>query len=244
MLTISALIVLLCLIGSTAGFPLDNSSIDLKIERTDVNKIFRRQCIWSEAKDDWVCDYWLPSLSQIIDRMRDDASGGLADVDHSIVFYTGLNIPQDEMCSVIEHWASAQKLTYYWYETCQSWAWLERQERWVDTKDFADRVTPHGLFGDWPIDTWMSCQFQALALAAISPDVYLLMNAGERWADESSWGRWQSCRMRRNDELTLFRGIRVLGAHSQSVCQTNLARRPRSSACEAIQTMGEGQCRN
>lgn len=189
MFTISVPIALLCLIASAAGYPLDDSSHSSNAERTGVNKIFRRQCNWSEAKGDWVCDYWLPSLSQIVDRMQDKPNGGLADVDHSIVFYTSPDIRQYDMCPVIEHWASAQKLTYCWYQNCQNFAWLKQQESWVGVEDFAGNVMPQGLFGDDPHDAYLSCQFQALAIAAVNEDVFFLIPADEVWDEESSWGK-------------------------------------------------------
>ena len=148
--------------------------------------LFRRQCVFRREEWKWICDPFFPSLSETIDAMQNKDEGGLADLDHSIVFFTGLNIAMDDMCSTIERWASPQKLSYCWYDNCASWPWKDTNDDWA--QDLEKDPRTERIYGPNAIDKWIGCTFQALALAAQDEDAFLLIKDGETWAEDSGWG--------------------------------------------------------
>lgn len=149
--------------------------------------LVRRQCVWDATKNDWKCDLWLPSLSQIIDHNQNSAEGGLSNIDHSVVFFTGLNVAMDNMCTVVAHWASAQRLSYCWYESCSNWGWFDQQEAWAQTALLKPQV--FRTFGSNPLRTHLQCVFQALALSVVNKEAYLLIKDGTMWDKASNWGK-------------------------------------------------------
>jgi hypothetical protein len=66
------------------------------------NGVARRQCSLNQAGTAYGCDIFFPSLEEIINNMHNAELGGIADSSHSLIFYTGLDISQDQMCNVIE----------------------------------------------------------------------------------------------------------------------------------------------
>lgn len=119
--------------------------------------------------------------------MQNKGEGGLADLDHSIIFYTGLEVPMEGMCSVIERWASPQRLSYCWFENCAAWTWLDANNDWA--QDLLQDPRTERIYGPNAMDKWIGCTFQALALAAQDEDVFLLIKDGKTWAEDSGWGK-------------------------------------------------------
>ena len=53
----------------------------------------RRGCEWHDDVQKYICDNKLPTVAEIVAKMRDEDEEGLADEDHRAVFYSNLRDP-------------------------------------------------------------------------------------------------------------------------------------------------------
>jgi hypothetical protein len=77
------------------------------------HELVPRQCVWVEEVGGWKCNEYLPTLAQIIHRLRDTANGGNVTPEKPTFFYTGL-------------WVGVQNPTQAVVQEAMSWCigWL------------------------------------------------------------------------------------------------------------------------
>jgi hypothetical protein len=92
-----------------------NTSYDTSYDDTEA--LHRRECDYDAATNQWNCDDNLPTMSQLIDRMR-NKPGGLATPERHAVFYTNLRDPNmGRSESWLLTWLNAKGYQdkYYWW---------------------------------------------------------------------------------------------------------------------------------
>ncbi|KPI37563.1 uncharacterized protein AB675_3953 [Cyphellophora attinorum] len=106
----------------------------LSAPRNETKTLFRRECDYKPGSStDFDCDFTLPTVDQIIAHLRDTAHGGLADDQHSAVFYTNLAYPQGqwnaEQMTWVHTWLKASEMTdkVYWLQGGIDYTWFKKQ---------------------------------------------------------------------------------------------------------------------
>lgn len=199
-----SLLTLLLLVGASlpmsSGFPFDasnnRSDVEFGINSTTMltpRRLLPRQCVWDSDKARYVCDAFLPSLKEIVDRLHDTGDEGLVDSDHHLAFFTGLNADMDDTGVLIAGWFASRStnekpLLYCWFPDCVERLWMQETKRWIE-KHMEEQVSPV-YWGPDPEESFLVCYMQALAVAAVNPDVFLFTPRDEHWRDDSAWEQY------------------------------------------------------
>jgi hypothetical protein len=113
------LVVLAGHIFLTSGIPFSPSSPTTNT----THALHRRQCTHRPNSDQYDCDFTLPTLTQIIEHLRDKPHGGMADADHSALFYTNLAYPNTAVTNKELGWIHAYNIAQgietkvYWLQS-------------------------------------------------------------------------------------------------------------------------------
>jgi hypothetical protein len=126
-------LILLCLFWTTIGVPLvqplhilDPDTVLSELapltplhnaSRNETGALLRRECEYDAATDDYICDDILPTMAQLVDRLR-NKPGGLATPDRHAVFYTNLEDPNQARAGAwLVTWLHAKgyRDKYYWW---------------------------------------------------------------------------------------------------------------------------------
>jgi hypothetical protein len=67
----------------------DSHTLSNGSEDVVLSEFTKRQCVWNKDLQDWQCDAKMPTLIQLITRMRE----GKGTADRSVAFYTHLGDP-------------------------------------------------------------------------------------------------------------------------------------------------------
>lgn len=109
------LALLIALIASSLSLPLAPSN-------ASVDGLEKRQCVWSTDRTGrFECDDRLPTMAEIVARIRDTDDFGLADDKHVAVFWTNLDDPsigttkQAAVSSWLAGWLKSRNHQYYWW---------------------------------------------------------------------------------------------------------------------------------
>lgn len=108
----------------TAG-PIATATIDSPSNTTQA--LLKRQCSLVPNTGMYACDNMLPTLDQIVARIRDTNDGGLADAEHHAIFYTNLGGGSTELATVqrtslwVLGWLHNRRMQtgfkfYWWHE--------------------------------------------------------------------------------------------------------------------------------
>jgi hypothetical protein len=76
------------------------------ISDSHISSIATRQCVKKpDDPNSYDCDMRLPSLKQLVDRLRDTSDEGLVDSKQYIAFYTNLKVKTEEyLGTIIDNW--------------------------------------------------------------------------------------------------------------------------------------------
>ena len=158
----------------------------------NTSPLVHRECRWDDASDKFICDRYLPTLDQIVSRMKNTEDSGKASPGASAIFYTNLvdgDLTQDkrwEMCAWCAGWMENAGIKN-WYSTWNAVdpAWFRKQD------DYSQLNT--GLLaqnnGGSPEQVqlnWVGCYNQGLAYAA-SETAYLFTRHDQEWSENSVW---------------------------------------------------------
>lgn len=188
-------------IGSGSPFSMPTITSDVTVIANSTAmlthcRLMPRQCEFDGAESKFVCDEFLPSLKEMVDRMRDPKEQGLVDSSHHVAFFTGLNIEMVPTGILIAGWfksrSTAEKpLHFCWCEDCIDQIWFGEQNLWIEHSTAA-RTHPDE-WGDDPQHDFLACYFQALALAVVNPDVYVFAPKDLQWQENSAWVQYGEC---------------------------------------------------
>ena len=113
----------LLLIASGLCFQVNSWRVD-KVPRR-LHTLIRRQCEWNDKDQGYTdCDFNLPTLEQLVERIHDTDNYGLGDAQHHALFYTNLDDPgitQGTSEPWPHGWMKNEKLKYYWVEDALDW---------------------------------------------------------------------------------------------------------------------------
>lgn len=105
-----------------ASFLADNTSHLLAVER-----LVPRQCVKVQGTFDYRCDFNLPTLKEMVVRLRDTSDDGLVDADRSMAFYSNLPVESEEQVGeLIAHWFRYNpdpdnSSPFCWFFDCLGW---------------------------------------------------------------------------------------------------------------------------
>ena len=156
-------------------------------------RLMPRQCVWNSEMARYVCDAFLPSLKEIVDRLRDTDDEGLIDSDHHVAFFTDLNVDMENTGAMIAGWFASRStnerlLQFCWFPDCIERLWMQETKRWIQ-KHVEEETSPV-YWGHDPEESFLVCYFQALSVATINPDVFLFTPRGQEWREDSAWEQY------------------------------------------------------
>lgn len=188
---------------------------------TSTMEVLRRQCI-HKGGDSWECDNQHVRLSTLVARIQDTANGGGASKKAYAYFYTNLREPTADENSGSS--APAHSVHQRWI-----WLWFARRgisfdkiygafngidpkwyERQVLNTDTHGPLDVNDLEQDkvWPFPNMLPaaqilemCFMQALAAAAINPDVYFFTQRGASWQEYSHWALVEFWKLTQNKNV-------------------------------------------
>jgi hypothetical protein len=168
----------------------------------------------------------LPSLKQLVDRLRDTSDEGLVDGDRHVAFFSNLNVAsEDELGVLLDHFFTyksghADAAEYCWFYDCAGHqcssfthshtgveyadvdAGLEVQREFIEQTEDQDTAPDGWQQNGLGLDALVVyCLSQAMAMSVISPDVYLFINKDEAWRDNSAWKQWEYWALTRNPNV-------------------------------------------
>ncbi|ETN44804.1 uncharacterized protein HMPREF1541_09679 [Cyphellophora europaea CBS 101466] len=156
-----------------AGFPLDTLINGSRL-------LAPRQCVWNAQGKSYDCDKFLPSLKDIVDHLPDGNDAGLADANHHVAFYTGLDENPEATGLLIASGFAAGAPRQI----------LQFSGAGTMTARPEDRY-----------QTFVDCYSQALALAVIKPDVCLFTPRDVRPREDSAWIQYEYWALTRNPNV-------------------------------------------
>ncbi|ETN43031.1 uncharacterized protein HMPREF1541_02189 [Cyphellophora europaea CBS 101466] len=147
--------------------------------RSDEIGLSKRQCVFNPQTSKYDCDENIPSVKQMVDRMRDKDDQGTADAEHSVVFYTNLGTEHKVSEQWIFGWLKKEGLEdkYYYLRTVINEKWYVAQALHI----LENMGEPHN------IENFSNCYCQALSVAAVHPIAYLFTTKGAKWREDSTW---------------------------------------------------------
>ena len=154
----------------------------------------RRQCSYDGSR--WVCNQYLPTLGQWVARMRDPNWVTGTRPETVTWFYTNLASLADmhdvderaRLWTLCVHWIIARGLGHTWYGNSVEEAWIKEQDKMVTGSTWAAELTAQFGSVKRAQNNYNNCQSHALALAALSPEVFIFTRgSGHEPLDDSTW---------------------------------------------------------
>jgi hypothetical protein len=179
----------------------------------------KRQCTLTSTGI-WECDNHYVKLSTLITKIQDTAHGGGASADAHAYFYTNLREPTPDESLGEPTTAIWQRWMFLWFIrrgiafdkfygafNAIEPAWYKKQ---LDNTDTHGPLDTNDLdqTRSWPFPQMPPaaqilemCFMQALAAAAINPDVYFFTKKGEKWSDYSHWALVEYWKLTQNKNV-------------------------------------------
>ena len=154
----------------------------------------RRQCSYDGSR--WVCNQHLPTLGQWVARMRNPNLVTGTRPETVTWFYSNLASQADmqdvgeraRLWALCIHWITARGLGHTFYGNSVNPQWLGEQDKVLTGSTWAAELTAQ--FGSVQLakNAYNDCQSQAIALAALSPEViFFTRGSGHQPLDDSVW---------------------------------------------------------
>jgi hypothetical protein len=196
---------------------------------THLAELRRRQCVWNTTKNDYGCNLYMPTIHQLVARMRDPSYPWSAQPGALTFFYTNL-VPLEKM---MDHdyrtqlfgrlisWLRAQGLDDFIFKenalSSEPGSWFRTQMDWIrggpDMFSFAARYGGT----DSAVELVYNCYLQAIALATQNPDVILFTRHDSEPREDSYWNLIEFWPMTRTGGIV----ERILRVDIRRICRDN-----------------------
>ncbi|EXJ78810.1 hypothetical protein A1O1_09212 [Capronia coronata CBS 617.96] len=188
-------------------FPWSAFSTGTLALRNSTNELQRRQCVERVGANIFECDFFLPTLADLVARFRDANNGGRATPENSVWFYTNVDfltapVDPDVILGFCQGWMVGQRIPSYFIYDGVNTRWFTEQKIWIASHE-AEFFNNGQQFntGLLAAEVFVLCYYQAAAAAALASDAYLFTKADSEWDPGSIWATVEYPELTRNPNI-------------------------------------------